>query len=1472
MKNYSLLKKLISVVVFFALSSSVAMAQTPFCNKSFTSNQGTTMYFTFTKTSANVYQYKVTCDNCAIKGLSTGIYANNINGGTGQIATGSGRVVTISSDKKTITADVTSSTTIGTIYTPFYVITTDDKEHMFSSGIQNVTIDWNATCAPPVADNQNPVMGAASLASVTHNTAVINVAATDVDDGVNPTTVTKFLVAIPGINGGAEKEYTASGEKITITGLTFSTTYTATIRAKDATGNISNNSTPVTFTTAPMPAIVNDCSGTSTVSTEGTFTTGYSYSLKTTGSNVSVSFTLSETHSDLNATIYNWTTGSPVPIGTTFNSSTKTATCTLSSPATDANGFIYITCRFVWAGGLGVTKQVKYFVGDNCVDLDLADLKVDGTTVSGFSASKTTYDVMLPYGTTIIPNVTATPVETNTLIVTCVVTPAPNANGSATVKLTNVANPSNTKTYTINFTVFPYNPADNTDCKGVKQKNTSVGTPIDYLYNIETISPTQVKFTITLLTPLNVTGTQAYVTDIKGVGGKNLAVSFDVSGTTYSKILDNPPSPSTDHYTTGDEIKFYGRFPIVGGGLFETHSFTYTVGDDCDAKPEMDDAFLDSKTYKSAIINVYASDDNTNPVTKFSITCSNLNGGAAFELTAVNGQIELTDLLPYTLYNLSIKAIDNKNQESINVKGVQFTTNAVPAFCGKNIKTDSDISGGGSLADAALLYVAKLDNGDIEIILDPVSNNNPRFTNGISNFSTAGVVKINGTNINPSDYTISYLDNVLTIHPLITLPVLGADIDFTGAGFEFATDNQSSLSAALTFRYVYGANCPLRPRVNATPNPIIFTAAGETKLFLLEGFNITGTLSLVPSGSNFEIINNPDLTAVAGKVGPVPIDVKMVGNPTGNDYITISGGNLTISKKVYIETIGFSEYCEKLITSDGGAQKAYLTVTSSSDGKKIYFNIAPFENGDNTYWDETVGDVLGTVLAGGASPVSVTVAGKKAIAEFASAVAPGANVTFGPVSWYVDSECIEQDCSGQGVLGSVGSLLYTMGKDCIIPPIIYPFDVRGLLGTVYSSYDEAGLEMLPTGEAGVYSVTIPLPANTYGYKVYREGKAPTGNPRVFTLEEPANVTFYAKALDGGGHAPAHAHAHAPMRTSGGGLEWLFVCDAQDVYVEHAVNSTLTKKADEQVFVGYDDNEEMTFALYVKDEFGGHIYGDLVSDIGINYDHDVLLADGYGHHGYYKIYFKYATFEIGSMFAFESATGEKIFSIVPNGSDFLDNTKTDFDYPADLGDFSNSKHLKIAGGVDLEKSHDKSLDADIIVKMHYQIDPWPLNNPYPWEEFEIPYLDEQSSIRWENDLNYPIDVFDGISLPKTDKEKNEYHTITVWFEVLAFGETVYIDKNEDTEGYTGIFYTSGGVTTSVEDIIQNKLVVYPNPVKNELKIMNGLKGNEKAQIVDVAGKTVYSSSSITNNSIDVSNLANGIYFLKIDNQVVKFVKK
>ena len=75
----------------------------------------------------------------------------------------------------------------------------------------------------------------------------------------------------------------------------------------------------------------------------------------------------------------------------------------------------------------------------------------------------------------------------------------------------------------------------------------------------------------------------------------------------------------------------------------------------------------------------------------------------------------------------------------------------------------------------------------------------------------------------------------------------------------------------------------------------------------------------------------------------------------------------------------------------------------------------------------------------------------------------------------------------------------------------------------------------------------------------------------------------------------------------------------------------------------------------------------------------------------------------------------------------------------------------------------------------------------------------------------------------------------------------------------------------------KLSIYPNPVSNILNIELDKMTSFSANIIDVNGKIMFKIDiNETHTALDISNLAAGIYFLKLNtesiNDTYKFIKK
>ena len=203
-----------------------AMAKT-YCQETLT-NGGKSIQLTCQKLSDDQYEIKI--EGVGLTGIG-GSYMN-VNGTGGYYLNGNHSVV--SSDSTTITCSITSSSDPN-FYTPLYVLMPGEVNFGTPA-----SIEWGLCSACTLT--QAPTMNAASLASKTYNSAIINVAGTDEESS----SVTTFIVNGSGFTNQA---FTAIAGQITLTSLTPSQDYDLQIKAKDRCGNISTESKSVSFRT-----------------------------------------------------------------------------------------------------------------------------------------------------------------------------------------------------------------------------------------------------------------------------------------------------------------------------------------------------------------------------------------------------------------------------------------------------------------------------------------------------------------------------------------------------------------------------------------------------------------------------------------------------------------------------------------------------------------------------------------------------------------------------------------------------------------------------------------------------------------------------------------------------------------------------------------------------------------------------------------------------------------------------------------------------------------------------------------------------------------------------------------------------------------------------------------------------------------------------------------------------------------------
>ncbi len=164
-------------------------------------------------------------------------------------------------------------------------------------------------------------------------------------------------------------------KSVVIPNLSPNTPYNFSVTVKDEAGNFAANS-PLQLSATTTNLQSNDCSGTSSIASQGSFSLGYDYRFETIGTDVKITFKLLDT--DKNGVVaYLWKE-SP------FQEFPMTALGNNIFTKTITNQTLYSTIRyavkFAFAGGLSVTKYYDYVVGSNC-SLGTSEIGASGAKV-----------------------------------------------------------------------------------------------------------------------------------------------------------------------------------------------------------------------------------------------------------------------------------------------------------------------------------------------------------------------------------------------------------------------------------------------------------------------------------------------------------------------------------------------------------------------------------------------------------------------------------------------------------------------------------------------------------------------------------------------------------------------------------------------------------------------------------------------------------------------------------------------------------------------------------------------------------------------------------------------------------------------------------------------------------------------------------------------------------------------------------
>ncbi|MEN9444693.1 MAG: hypothetical protein RIS47_1583, partial [Bacteroidota bacterium] len=435
-------------------------------------------------------------------------------------------------------------------------------DYSFSVSAQDATGNTAANnpivvTAKTIADTQAPTDFTATVGIVTSNNVELLLNATD-NSGAVTYTIRYGTTTVDVAGKSAEQT------SYKVSGLTAATAYSFSITAKDAVGNTASNSPIVLDATTKAGALGNDCFGKATESAEGdAFAQGYKFSFVSQGSDVLVTFELLDTKVGLVAFLFDRTNGFAETQMT--NTAGNVFTTTLSNKT--AGSVLTLACKFAYAGGLAVTRDFSYTVGNNCESSPSMAVTATSLTLLATNAASKTFDILSNVSWTVESDQPWLSLD--------------KASGSnnATVTLSATANPNTTArnaqilvksagltTQTIAVTQIAAVPTSECSGAAVESQDGQAFT-LGYKYEFAT-SGNNVTVQFELLDAKD--GLVAYLFN-KTSGFAEIAMTH-VAGSKFEATLQNQ--------TLGATITVACKFAYANG-LSVTKDLTYTVGKDC---------------------------------------------------------------------------------------------------------------------------------------------------------------------------------------------------------------------------------------------------------------------------------------------------------------------------------------------------------------------------------------------------------------------------------------------------------------------------------------------------------------------------------------------------------------------------------------------------------------------------------------------------------------------------------------------------------------------------------------------------------------------------------------------------------------------------------------------------------------------------------------------------------------------------
>lgn len=216
----------------------------------------------------------------------------------------------------------------------------------------SMVIDYVRVYQNVQLDTQIPINFTATVGNVTSSSVQLLLNATDNSGNIVYNVTYGSTTVTSAGTSGVQKS-------LVISGLNSNTNYTFSVAASDISGNnATNNSIVLNATTTGVIG----CSGTDTVASQGSFTTGYNYAFETIGTDVKITFELLDTDK-VGVVAYLWKQ-SPFAETPMSNVSGNVFTHTITGQTNGTT--INYAVKFAYENGMSVTRYISYVVGSNC--------------------------------------------------------------------------------------------------------------------------------------------------------------------------------------------------------------------------------------------------------------------------------------------------------------------------------------------------------------------------------------------------------------------------------------------------------------------------------------------------------------------------------------------------------------------------------------------------------------------------------------------------------------------------------------------------------------------------------------------------------------------------------------------------------------------------------------------------------------------------------------------------------------------------------------------------------------------------------------------------------------------------------------------------------------------------------------------------------------------------------------------------